>query len=96
MVTYPGITGRPRACRRAWILFLFLVLSLAPSPAAAQPVSPPRQRATPVAGPLFADSFGLGKAWQFVETGLSDRRRMIQFATIGLCIGLYIMMRKIW
>jgi len=31
---------------------------------------------------------------QFVEAKLSDRRRMIQLATIGMCIGLYILMRR--
>jgi hypothetical protein len=42
----------------------------------------------------------LAEGWSFrrvfgpVETALSDRRRMIQMAVVGMCIGLYILMRK--
>jgi hypothetical protein len=30
----------------------------------------------------------------FVKEALSSRRGMVQLATIGMCIGLFIMMRK--
>jgi hypothetical protein len=36
----------------------------------------------------------VGRAWHYFENAVSDRRRMIQLATIGMCIGLYILMRN--
>jgi hypothetical protein len=43
--------------------------------------------------PLFA-GWSFGKLFSPFRQVLGDKRRMIQFATIGMCIGLYIMMRK--
>jgi hypothetical protein len=36
------------------------------------------------------------RVWHKIEIGLSDRRRMIQLATLGVCIGIYILMRRTW
>jgi hypothetical protein len=32
--------------------------------------------------------------FNFVRETINSRRRMVQLATVGLCIGLFIMMRK--
>jgi hypothetical protein len=50
-------------------------------------------RDLPAALPL-AEGWTLGKVWSSIRHGLGNRRRMLQVATIGMCIGLYIMMRK--
>ena len=39
-------------------------------------------------------AWSVGRTWSLVETFLSNRARMVQMATIGMCIGLYILMRK--
>ena len=49
---------------------------------------------TMVAAPLPADGWGWRSLFHPFESALGNRRRMIQFATIGMCIGLYILMRK--
>jgi hypothetical protein len=43
--------------------------------------------------PLVA-GWSFGKLFSPFRRILGNKRRMIQFATIGMCIGLYIMMRK--
>jgi hypothetical protein len=76
------------------ILFLFFLLLLLP-PAAANGFEPHPDscpRTASVSAPLP------GWTWNTVfapiQTALGNRRRMFQFATIGMCIGLYILMRK--
>src|SRR5260370_40864817 len=91
-------TSRVDGSRRTGLVFVFLILFLAPATSFAAGQPSPRPAVTCVAAPLFGDSWGvrrgIGTAWNFLESGLSDRRRMIQLATIGMCIGLYIMMRR--
>jgi hypothetical protein len=48
----------------------------------------------PVAAAVLADGWSISRAWSWVENALSNRRRMIQMATVGLCLGLYILMRN--
>jgi hypothetical protein len=60
--------------------------ALTPVPCSTAPV---RRGADPV---LVAGA--VGRAFSYVETALSNRRRMIQLATLGMCIGLYILMRR--
>ena len=48
----------------------------------------------PLAVLPLAEGWSIGKLWSGVRAGLGNRRRMLQVATIGMCIGLYIMMRK--
>jgi len=73
----------------AWLLFLALVvLEASACPAAAAPPAPTRQ-ASPALVAGWTDL--VAKPFQSV---LNDRRRMIQFATIGMCVALFIMMRK--
>jgi hypothetical protein len=44
--------------------------------------------------PLLAESWGWRKPLSWVESALNNRRRMIQLAMVGMCIGLYILMRR--
>ena len=95
MNTHLVSSRRGDLVRRAWLVFLFLILFQAVAPTAtAQTLARSAQtvRSAPVA--LLAGSWSVGKLWHYVETGVGDRRRMFQLATIGMCIGLYIMMRR--
>jgi hypothetical protein len=71
----------PGKLRRWAVIALVLVFSLVPNASAAVVADPP----------LAAGS------WQSfltpVESVLGSRRRMIQLAFVGVCIGLYILMR---
>ncbi len=84
--------SRSSSSRCIWILFL-LVLLLQPALASAGEPPP----AAPVQAGFVSEPL-LAWNWQTlfnpVQSALSNRRRMIQFATIGMCIGLYILMRK--
>ena len=96
MKTYFVSPRLGRTLRRTWLIFLFLILFHAVIPCAGAQTTAARAqtiRSAPV--PLLADSWGVGKVWHFVEHSVGDRRRMFQFATIGMCIGLYIMMRRL-
>jgi hypothetical protein len=75
---------------RLLLLSILLLAPLCTSPVAA---ACPRAPSGAPAGQLLATAW-INKAWRSVETGVSDRRRMIQLATLGMCIGLYILMRK--
>jgi hypothetical protein len=84
-----------RACLAA---LLFVVIDAAFLPTvAARPVSPPAAVTAPsttATASLFAFSTGLGRVMSFFENTFNDRRRMIQLAALGMCIGLYILMRR--
>jgi hypothetical protein len=82
--------------RCIWIIFLFLLLLLIqPAPARGREPRPEtRAQAVSVSVPLLADGWSWRKLFNPVQSALGNRRRMIQFATIGMCLGLYILMRK--
>jgi hypothetical protein len=83
---------RSRHC--TWILFLFLLL-LQPAPAGAREPRPEvAGQAALVSAPLLAEGWSWRSLYNPVQSALGTRRRMIQMATIGMCIGLYILMRK--
>ncbi len=87
--------SRPQASRRCiGILFVSLVLLLLPPPAVNgfEPRPDACLGTTAVSAPLLGWSWNT--VWAPVQTALGNRRRMFQFATIGMCIGLYILMRK--
>jgi hypothetical protein len=46
------------------------------------------------AGPRLPVAFSLDRIFSPIERFLGNRHRMIQFAVIGVCIGLYILMRR--
>lgn len=73
----PRPRGRPRALLAA---LLVAALLLAPAPAAAAP------------SPVFADGVGSSKIWAPLEWALGSQRRMLQVATVGMCLALYIIM----
>jgi hypothetical protein len=88
-------TRFPQARRRGLLLGLvvWMALLLAPAPV---PAAGPRET---VHGPaLRAPVATLG--WSFqklfgpVESFLGERKRMMQMATLGMAIGLFILMRK--
>ena len=85
---------RSSSGRCLWIVLLFLLL-LQPAPARGRETRPemPPPTAT-ISAPLLADGWSWRKLFHPVESALGSRRRMFQFATIGMCIGLYILMRK--
>lgn len=86
-----------RASRSArWIgLFLLFVLLLQPSLARADELGSEMPAPTAsLSAPLLAGGWKWRNLFLPVESALGNRRRMIQFATIGMCIGLYILMRK--
>ena len=82
---------------RGWLaLVMLLVVASAffPPTVSAAPIVLSSQHAAAAPAALLADTSSLGRVLQFLEAKLSDRRRMIQLATIGMCIGLYILMRR--
>ncbi len=91
-------TLQPEAAARcrtlAW-LFLALVLLLqeasAPAVAALPQALPAARSRAPV---VLAAAWRGSGVWHLAETAVNSRRRMIQFATIGFCIGIYILMRR--
>jgi hypothetical protein len=78
-----------RSCCLSLVLF-FLFLLPPPPARAVESRQPPPVYAGWVSQPLPAWSL----SWTKIGGVLGSRRRMFQFATIGMCIGLYIMMRK--
>jgi hypothetical protein len=84
--------SRSSKSRCIWIVLVLVVL-LQPAPARAgeAPSASPAQAGF-VSSPLPA--WSLNNLFSPVQSALGNRRRMIQFATIGMCIGLYILMRK--
>src|SRR5690349_21173276 len=86
-------SGRPPRCAA---LILLVILFFGSTAAASGGATPRAALAAhhPAGTYVVADSWSLGRAFGKVETFLSDRRRMIQLATIGMLIGLYILLRK--
>jgi hypothetical protein len=85
-------SSRSSKSRCLWILLLLLFLVQPALASAGQPPSPSPAQAEFVSSPLLA--WNLDTIFSPVNSVLGNRRRMIQFATIGMCIGLYILMRK--
>lgn len=86
-----GLRQRPFA-PAALVLAVYLLLQTAGGILAAPPADRPIARAEPAS--VLASGWGLSRLWHKGEVFLSDRRRMIQLATLGMCIGIYIMMRS--
>jgi hypothetical protein len=103
MSSQHSITFPARLLRRAasWaLLILALEFIVFPARAAAE-VSTGRPSAPMVsalagagstAAPL-AWSWDLDRVWNFLEHALGNRRRLIQVATVMMCIALYVMFR---
>ncbi|HZT81968.1 MAG TPA: hypothetical protein VFA26_17210 [Gemmataceae bacterium] len=88
--------GPPRWAAAVLLLFLALPPAHAAGPAAPRPGS-----AAPGAGPPAAAAqvspvvagWSFEKAWATLESFLGSRRRLFQFATVGMCIALFILFR---
>jgi len=81
--------------RSLCLVLLLLVLQTALLPtAAAGPVNHANVIVASAPAPLLAQGTGLGRVLSYLEAKLMDRRRMIQLAALGMCIGLYILMRR--
>jgi hypothetical protein len=75
------------------VLAVYLLLQTAGGSLAAPAAE--RSVARPAAPTSFlASGWGISRVWHKGEVFLSDRRRMIQLATLGMCVGIYIMMRS--
>ena len=78
---------------------LLLLLALFAFHAVAAPASATQEREAsvlppPATAPAPVLAWSWRKLYAPIEATLSNRRRMIQLATVVMCIGLYIMMRK--
>ncbi len=84
MKTAPRTLAAPARAARPLLLSLALLLALS-FPAAASPARVP---------PVLADGFSARQLYKPVEWALGSQRRMLQVATIGMCLALWIMMKK--
>ena len=87
MTPHPVAPRGPRRC--GWLLALLLLASPSPAPAGPLPVTScgPAAAAAPAAV--------AGLSWSKIESAVGNRRRMIQVLIVLMCVGLYIMMRKV-
>ena len=91
-----------RLRRLGALVLILLALLGGPRPVCAAPAAqgpvptaqPPSTSQPPNRTRLAAPAGCLANFMTFVKEALSSRRGMVQLATIGMCIGLFIMMRK--
>jgi hypothetical protein len=79
----------------ARLLLLAVLLGVCLSPGRGAAGTPPLEgpaAIAPQAAPLFALS--LDTVFRPIERVLSSRTRMIQMAVLGMCLGLWILMRR--
>src|SRR3954464_2473963 len=80
------------------LLCLLLGLAATPAPAGAAPrteTNAARPTAVArVAPPLAEEGWSLARIWTTISGGMRSQRSMVLLATIGMCIALYIMLRK--
>lgn len=79
-------------CPRRWRWLLALLLFLNVPAAPAGPPAPIPARAT---APEVVTAWNWSQFYSPVESVLGNRRRMIQMLIVLMCVGLYIMMRKL-
>lgn len=92
MARRPGSSGISSSRSSGWSCALVLLVALA-SPSAAQSPAMEVVSARPVAvsAPLWGDFRSITKA---LQAQLGTPRRLGQLAVIGICLGLYILMRR--
>jgi len=61
---------------------------------AAAPVAPVAASAPPRAAHTLAAWSAWTKFWTFVEWAVGDRKRMIRFAAVGMCLALFFLIRR--
>jgi hypothetical protein len=95
-MSFPTRASFPRPARMAGlVLFVSLTLASAAAPAAETGGEAPTAQAVPSATsppPLFAEEsrWSWSKMLKPLEFVQGSRRNMIQLATVGMCIALYI------
>ena len=80
--------------RGAFILVLLFQSPIAPAQASPASVSRLSQPAVMLAAPVFGGGWSLNRLFSPVQSLLNSRARMIQFAAIGMCVGLYILLKR--
>ena len=80
--------------RAAFVLVLLLQSPIAPAQASPASASRICQPAVILAAPVFGGGWSLNRVLSPLQSLLNSRARMIQFAAIGMCIGLYILLRR--
>jgi hypothetical protein len=73
------------------VVLLALILTALPAPAA-QTAGDGGAGQEALSAPLAVD-LHLDRVWTFLENSLNNRRRMVQFGVVGMCIALYVMFR---
>ena len=91
--TFQLRSGTAPRCATLVLLVLLVFQETAAAGGSPSPAVCMLQSRTPAAA-VFAQGWTFGRFWDLVERGLGERRRMIQFATIGLIVGLFILMKK--
>ncbi len=93
LLTFPNAIGLRRAFL---VVLLVLVLQTAFLPAATAHANTPAATVmvSSAPAPVFVAGTGLGRVLSYLEAMLMDRRRFVQLAALGMCIGLYILMRR--
>ena len=77
--------------RLGLLVLLCLVTAGTPEAAAASPAEPAAVTAPPASRP---PAVVVGGLFEPIRKALNSRSRMVQLATIGMCVALFIMMRK--
>jgi len=92
----PSPSKKLRGRRSAALILLVILLFQATATAAgtARPVPAILASSRTASTQVFAESWTLRRVFGYIQGVLNSQRRMVQFATIGLCIGLYILMRR--
>ena len=98
MNTASCLPVRPRLSRWSgpFLVALFLVAAgAAPAQAAGPAPAPGPRTVCLVQRPRASVPVPTASIWhsvnRFLESSLNNRRRMLQFATVGMCLALYIM-----
>ena len=76
-----SFAARPPRCRARWLCAALVLAALCAAPARA--AAPP---------PAIAVAFSSRSIWGPLEWALGSQRRMLQVATVGMCLALYILM----
>lgn len=74
---------------RHLLLVMILVAVLTPSVMASTPCS--QGEGSQI---LLAEGVSPGKMWKPIQWVMGNQRRMLQIATIGMCLGLWIMLKR--
>jgi hypothetical protein len=94
MRAFLPISGLPAPLFRAAlgiVVVLTLLQTSLPATAADYELDSRSGQAT-VSAPLAID-LHMERVWTFFETTLNNRRRMVPFGVVGVCIALYVMFR---